>query len=253
MEVHDPEALHGALEEYHQRIAGIILDSIAPLEPRSIVEMGAGSGHMTIPILIQLDGKFREYLCVDPYTGPYSHDRCVLESRLRNIPETDGVTIIQFDIADIEDHASDVDLILGHDVFCDLQGDHIERILASCFNILKDDGFLIHTGFSPIATTESEKLVHLINEHAMDPISDTTWFSPGGDYLASIAHRTGFRGVDIRYERVNLRFKGDAAIEMARVWSVSDPFLGDHENEIRRIGIAFPMEQILICRKSDTK
>jgi SAM-dependent methyltransferase len=250
MEVIEPEQIEKALFEYHLELVTYILGRIESKRQVKIVEIGSGLGTFTIPLLINLEEMPDKFYCVDSYTGPYAQDRKVFESKLKNEGFHDYVEVIEKDAEEIDKTLSDIDLVIGHEILCDLNRKQVEHVIAACFNSLREGGLFVHSEFSPWAGNRSEELLQITNnEYSDEPISDTTWLAPTADELAGIAHKLGFTSIKIEYKKIPIKFLKSAAREMIRRWRVNKKFLEKYHEEIDAIGIEYPMEQILYCTK----
>jgi len=244
LKVTEPEEIEDALFEYHLKLASTILSKIKYMSPRRIVEIGSGSGTFTIPLLEELNN-YEVLYCVDSYTGPYNQDRKILESKVAG----KKVEIVEKDAREIDKIISDIDLVIGHEILCDLNSKQAKEVMQACYNVLEEGGVFIHSEFSPFALNRSEEMLHIINKYSEEPISDTEWFSPTADELAGISYRIGFSSIDVNYRKVPIKFMKNAAIEMIKRWKTKTEFLEKYQDEINRSGIEYPMEQILYCIK----
>jgi len=249
LKVTNPEKIEDALFEYHSRLVSAIISKIKYTIPIKIVEIGSGSGAFTIPLLKELDNNFEVFYCVDSYTGPYKGDKKTLQSKLTDKDFQNSVEIIEKDVRNLGSTLSNVDLVIGHEVLCDLNPELVEDVMRVCYAVLNRGGFFIHSGFSPFPLNRAEELVKIINDYSEEAISDTTWFSPTADELAGIASRTGFTSITVDYQKILIKFMNKAALEMIRRWGTKNEFLTKYHDEIQRTGIEYPMEQILYCTK----
>jgi len=241
--------IENALSEYHTDLASTIFREVEENSFTRIVEIGSGSGTFTMPLLEVLGNSFETLFCIDSYTGPYKHDKKTLQSKLVDRNFGSKVKVIEKDIRDLGTVAKNVDLIIGHEVLCDLNSELVEQVMATCYNSLNNDGMFIHSEFSPFALNRAEELLHKINDSSEDPISNTTWFSPSADELGGIAYKVGFRSINVSYQKILIKFMKNAAFEMVGRWKTKDEFLQNYSEEIEKIGIEYPMEQILYCIK----
>jgi len=250
MDVIESAQIEKALFGYHLELGSFILDRIGSRTLRKIVEIGSGSGTFTIPFLVLSEKRFERYYCIDSYTGPYSKDKDILESKIKNEGFYKYVEVIEKDAAEIDKIFSDMDLIIGHEILCDLNVEQVKQIMSACLNSLGEGGLFVHSELSPHANNRSEMLLQILNnEYSDEPISDTTWFSPTADELAGIAQKLGFTSIRVEYMKIPIKFIGEAALEMIRRWKTNESFLEKYDEEINTIGIEYPMEQILFCAK----
>ena len=238
--------VENALYRYHSELASVILREVGDFSGRNIVEIGSGSGTFTLPLLEKLGANFDKFHCVDSYPGPYEYDKKILESKLI---EKDKIVIHDVDAKEVDKILKDVDLVIGHEILCDLNLEQIREVMGSCFNVLRTGGLFIHSEFSPFALNESEKMLQIINEFSDEPISDTKWFSPTADELAGLSADAGFESIKVEYRKIPIKFLGEAAIEMVNRWKTKREFFDKYQEELEKVGIEYPMEQILYCRK----
>lgn len=246
MDISKPEEIENALYQYHLELASFILTKLQQKSLKRIVEIGAGTGNLTLPLLKELDNDFENYYCVDSYAGPYEHDKKVLESKVKPYEK---IEIINKDAREIDGLLSNIDLVIGHEVLCDLNSKQVEKVMSACYYILRDGGMFIHSELSPFAASKAEKLVHMANEYCEEPISDTGWFSPSADELGVTAKSIGFKSVSVEYKKIPLKFTQEAALDMLKRWKIKKEFMDKYGSEIFKTGIEYPMEQILFCIK----
>lgn len=246
MEISKPEEIENALFEYHLELASIILTKLQKKSLKRIVEIGAGSGNLTIPLMRGLENDFEKYYCVDSFFGPYEQDRKTLESKLK---PNEKIEILNIDAKEMDKTLSNIDLVIGHEVLCDLNSKQLEKVMSACFNILREGGMFIHSELSPFTSSKAEELVQIANKFSKEPISDSKWFSPGADELAGLAKSNGFRRVNVEYRKIPLKFKKEAALDMVKTWKTKREFLDNYGGDVYNIGIEYPMEQILFCLK----
>ena len=246
IEVNERSEVEPALYKYHLELASVILKEVGNFSGKNIVEIGSGPGTFTLPLLEKLGANFDKFHCVDSYLGPYEHNKKLLES---NLMGKDKIVVHDIDAKEVDKILKDVDLVIGHEILCDLNLKQIKQIMSACFNALRNDGLFIHSEFSPFALNESEKMLQIINEFSDEPISDTKWFSPTGDELAGLSADVGFESIKVEYRKIPIKFLGEAAIEMVNRWKIKREFFDKYQKELEKVGIEYPMEQILYCRK----
>jgi SAM-dependent methyltransferase len=249
LKVIELEEIEDALFQYHSKLASVIVSKIKCKRPRKIVEIGSGAGTFTIPLLKELDNDFEILYCVDSYTGPYHEGRNILELKLKDVTLNRAVEIIDKDAREINRILSGIDLVIGHEILCDLNSEQVKQVISACYTVLKDGGVFVHSEFSPFVINRSEELLHILNKYSEEPISDTKWFSPNADELAGIAYKIGFKLISVDYQKIPIKFMKNAVVEMIRRWKTKNGFLEKYRDEINKIGVEYPMEQILYCIK----
>ena len=245
----DPEKIDGALFEYHLSLSKNIFDKLKNKPHKKIIELGSGLGTFTLPFIEVLKNDFESYHCVDPYLGPYNNDRQILENKLGKVEIKGKVEIIECDAREIDKLFSDIDLIIGHEILCDLNSKQVSQVLRTCFEVLKPGGNLVHAEFSPIAVSRAEELLHIFDDFSSETVSNTNWFSPTADELAALAKKNGFSSISVDYIKIPLHFNEQAAIEMVNKMRIGKKFIEQYQNKIQNIGFEYPMEQIIYCTK----
>lgn len=249
IEVENPLEIDNAISEYNRILVEQLLVKIQSNLRNTIVEIGSGNGCFTLPLLGELKDDFENFYCIDSYDGQYKEDVNELHGKLLNMDMLDRVKIITRNATDLDLLFSDVDLIIGHDLLCELNNDQITKMLTVSYHALRENGLFIHSELAPIAQNRAEELVHIANKYSAEPLSEIYCFSPNANDLVEIAIEVGFRIINVDFIKVPIRFKHDAAIEMIERWKTKTEFLNKYENEVLNIGLEYPMEQILCCRK----
>lgn len=245
-----PADIEPVLFEYHMRLATAITEKLKGRQLDRIAEIGAGPGNFTVPFILSLGGKFERYVCVDSFTGHYAEHEPRIHENLAKRGLDKRVEIVKRDAAELHEFVSDFDLIVGHEILCDLNMEHAGKVMAACHASLKTGGVLVHSEFSPFARDRCEELLQVLNnDYSTNRPSDAKWFSPTADELAGLAHAAGFRSVEAAYVKIPIRFVGEAAIELGRRWHSDCGFFEKHKKEIFETGMGYPMEQVIYCHK----
>lgn len=244
------EDVRPALFQYHSQLAKGVLALLGPRRLDCIVEIGAGSGAFTLPLLEALGDAPVSLVCVDTFRGIYSSSRPVLEAGLASTGSLRRVKVLEGDARRLDALCRSVDLVVGHDVLCEFDEQGIYDVLQASNRALAAGGTFIHSGLSPIATCRAEELVILADDNPNDGRKEQQWFSPPDDILVPLAGRAGFDIADVESTKIPIRFVGEAALEVMRLWNTSEEFIERHREELDTVGIELPAEQVLVCRKS---
>ena len=237
------------LFDYNAKLVEEIFKMVRLDDIRTVVEFGSGSGLFTLPLLSRIYDNVEEYIIVDPYPGPYAKDKEVLLKRLEDADLREKVSISERPVWNIHRDLSDIDLIIGHDVFCDLSMTQVKDSLRSGMKAMKEDGAFIHSGLSPTATTKSERLLVKLDSLSSHPLIEGNWFSPGSEFLYAVATEIGFKDVAVHEVRIPLALDGKDAWSLIDEWNIRKEALMRYAEEINRTGLEFPREQVLICRR----
>jgi hypothetical protein len=237
------------LFEYNKKIVAEIFDIVQLSSFNKVVEFGSGSGLFTLPLMNRLYDMVEEYIIVDPFPGPYAKDKEMLLKRLKDAGFQDKVSIFERPVWNIHRDLSDVDLIIGHDVFCDLSMTQVKDSLRSGKKTMKNDGTFIHSGLSPTATSRSERLLIKLDSLSSNPVIGGNWFSPGSEFLYAAAREIGFKNIDVHEVKVPITLEGKDAWSLIDEWNIRKKALMKYADEINKIGLEFPKEQVLVCKK----
>jgi hypothetical protein len=175
-------------------------------------------------------------------------EKGILKKRLKESGFTQRTIIRERPIWDSHRELDDIDLIIGHDVFCDLSMKQIKDTLLSCKGSLAEGGILVHSGLSATATTKGERLLIKLDGCSYRSVIKGHWFSPGSEFLYAISREAGFENVDVHEVKVPLKLQGRTAMSLIKEWNIREDALKKYEKEINETGIEFPREQILVCR-----
>ncbi|MGA1848959.1 MAG: class I SAM-dependent methyltransferase [Thermoplasmatota archaeon] len=236
------------LFDYNKKLVEEIFDRADPGSFSRVVEFGAGSGLFTIPLLERIHDLVEEYIIFDPFPGPYRMEKGILKRRLKEAGFSDRITIREKPIGEAHKEVDSVDLIIGHDVFCDLSMKQIKDTLRSCKGVLGEGGVLVHSGLSATATAKGERLLIKLDGCSYRSVIKGHWFSPGSEFLYAISREVGFSIVNVHEVKIPLKLQGKTAMSLIKEWNIREDALRKYEKEINETGIEFPKEQILVCR-----
>jgi ubiquinone/menaquinone biosynthesis C-methylase UbiE len=237
----------------YERLAGFMIDNLDLQKTDAVLEAGCGAGQLTLPFvkkLGQISRDFR-YVAYDSFTGPYEDDlkdfnRMVREERLQKL-----ITVIQGKVESMgmmEDES--IDLIVSNELFPDLNRNSLGKTLREFYRILRPNGQMAHGELNPISENESQALLIEANAYS----SETTqpppeWFSPCSDEVSALMHKTGFKNIMVKYFETKVRMNYAEAMKQLRKWKIDPAFIDQREDDIKRLGLEFPIEHIIFCMK----
>ena len=239
------------LFEYHSILVEEILKLIRPSFYNRIIEFGSGSGLFTIPLINRLYDKMKEFIIVDPFPKPYLENKEILLRRIKETHYDNKVILSEIPAWEMNKEFSDVDLIIGHDVFCDLSREQIKEVLESGNKTLNRNGIFVHSGLSPNATSEAERLLIELDMFSSTPLIEDNWFSPNSKILIELTRDIGFEDIYIQEIKIPFKLYGEEALLLIKEWNIREEVVKKFERDINEIGIEFPKEQILVCKASN--
>ncbi|MGA1873923.1 MAG: methyltransferase domain-containing protein [Thermoplasmatota archaeon] len=237
------------LFDYNSKLVDEVLKRIPRSVFRRVIEFGAGSGIFTLPLLERVYEGVDDYIVIDPYPGPYAKDRESLVKRVRDEGFQAKFHVHKTTIWDAGVELAGADLVIGHDVFCDLTMDQVKRSMKAGRRLLSEGGYFVHSGLCPNAATPSERLLVKLDSYSSTPLVKGNWFSPGSEFLFVISREAGYEDVGIHEVKVPLTLTGSGARALLKEWNIKDSAIRRYGEQIDRIGIEFPREQVLICRR----
>jgi ubiquinone/menaquinone biosynthesis C-methylase UbiE len=237
----------------YERLVGFMIDNLDLQKTNIVLEAGCGAGQLTVPFvkkLGQINRDFR-YVAYDAFAGPYKDDlkdfkRMVREERLQKL-----VTVIQGKVESIEMMEDEsVDLIVSNELFPDLNRNSLGKTLREFHRILRLNGQMAHGELNPISENESQALLIEANAYS----SETTqpppeWFSPCSDEVSALMHKTGFKNIMVKYFETKVRMNYAEAMKQLRKWKIDPVFIDQRGDDIKRLGLVFPIEHVIFCKK----
>jgi len=222
-------------------------------EASIILEVGAGRGQLTIPLVKkrkEIGGYFR-VIALDTSTGPYEGVLETLKRSLRKEKLEDLVMVVNGDVRNMNTIGTEsVDLIISNETLCELNREGLEKAVQEFYRILKPDGEMAHGELIPVAENEAQRLIIDANAYSMETsLPKPEWLSPFSDEVAAVMHRTGFTNIRTEYFETKVKMDFDTAMSKLKEWTVHPNWIRDHLDEVRTFGLELPMEHVLFCKK----
>jgi ubiquinone/menaquinone biosynthesis C-methylase UbiE len=242
-----------AVNSMYERLVSLLIENLDFKRASVILEVGAGRGHLTVPLVKRLKtakGKFR-VIALDTSEGPYKTALETLKRELRKENLEDLVMVVNGDVRNMSAMETEsVDLIISNETLCELNREGLERAVQEFYRILKRGGEMGHGELIPVAENEAQRLVIDANADSMETsLSKPEWFSPFSDEVAVVMHRTGFKNIRTEYFETRVKMDCDIALNMLKEWAINPSWIKEHVNNIKRLGLELPMEHIVFCEK----
>jgi ubiquinone/menaquinone biosynthesis C-methylase UbiE len=237
----------------YERLVSLLIENLDFERASMILEVGAGRGQLTIPLvkkLKEIKGDFR-VIALDTSTGPYKDALETLKRSLRKEMLEDLVMVVNADVRNMNTIGTEnVDVIISNETLCELNREGLERAIQEFYRILKLDGEMAHSELIPVAENEAQRLVIDANARSMETsLPRPEWLSPFSDEVAAVMHRTGFKKIRTEYFETRVRMDFDTAISKLKEWTVHPNWIREHLDELRRFGLELPMEHVIFCEK----
>jgi ubiquinone/menaquinone biosynthesis C-methylase UbiE len=236
----------------YERLVGFMIDNLDLQKTNTVLEAGCGAGQLTLPFvkkLAQISEGFR-YVAYDAFGGPYEDDlkdfsRMVREEGLQKL-----VTVIQGKVESMEMMEDEsIDLIVSNELFPDLNRNSLGKTLREFHRILKPNGQMAHGELNPIPENESQALLIEANAYSSETKQPPEWFSPCSDEVSALMHKSGFKNIMVKYFETEVRMNYVEAMKQLRKWKIDPVFIDRRGDDIKRLGLEFPIEHVIFCSK----
>jgi cyclopropane fatty-acyl-phospholipid synthase-like methyltransferase len=240
----DPSELEFAWFKQYERLARIFLNGLGN-QNREIVEIGCGSGQLTIPL-----AKYAprlQFVLVDRFsdtkTGSYfkSHKTLLLNLKKARLKRRTSIAVS--DYLKWVRHQGDerYDAIISSEFLPEISSTETGGFIRECYRILRSGGVTTHSFLSPIPRNSRQKLVILADSN---PVWTKTppkeWFSPNPKLVIKELSRSGFHRTREIKIRSHMIVKGDAASKMLKSWEVKAKFYEAHKVFLNESGLEIP-------------
>ena len=237
----------------YERLVSLLIENLDFERASVILEVGAGRGQLTIPLVRRLErtrGDFR-LIALDTSAGPYEGALETLKRDLRKEKLEDLVTVVNGDVRNMSAMGTEsVDMIISNETLCELNREGLEKAVQEFHRILKPFGEMGHGELIPVAENEAQKLVIDANANSTETsLPKPEWFSPFSDEVAVLMHRTGFKNIRTEYLETKVEMDYDTAISKLKEWTVHPSWVEEHLNDLKRFGLELPMEHVVFCEK----
>ena len=248
--VSNPKKLGEAWSLQYERLAGQFAALFPPGEG-TLVEIGCGSGQLTIPLARLISG--RSLIGVDRYAGPYANDREALMTALaRHGLKGKVQVILAYGLKWLSDQRdSQYEAVTSSEFLPELSSYEVEAFFSDCYRVLKPGGVTIHSFLSPKPRNSRQKL-------AIDADSDSRWtrfppkewFSPPPRLAAAQLRKAGFREPQTIVLKSDLTVRAAAARSLLLRWGVRKGFWDFHKKKLTTGGLEIPDWVIITGRRA---
>lgn len=238
----------------YERLAFFLVENLDFEKVSTILEVGCGSGQLTIPFfrkIMQIKPSFR-VVALDLSAGPYEGHLEILKNRLREEKIEALITPVDADVRNmdiIEDES--VDLVVSNETLCELDSVGLDLALGECYRVLKSGGQMVHGELIQAFENDAQRLMIEANLHSLETsLPRPEWVSPFSDEVAALLHKIGFKDITVRYFETNVKFGGlEVVLKKLRQWHIDPVFVKEHFQDIETYGLEYPMEHVVFCKK----
>lgn len=233
------ESIEPAYAKYYSALAEHFVLEIRSLgRVRRVLEVGAGKGQLTVPLLKKLPRNVR-LIAADSSKGPYVGWLDELSRILASKGLDEKVQVLRDDARRLAGVGNEsVELIVSNELLCDLTREVELRSAFTEFNrVLKPGGMMVHGEWSSFPENRSQSF--LVKHRP-------SW---GPDQLFSLTRKSGFHDFRVTYFDTTISFGYRAAVKELRVWGAEESLIRKCDELIRRYGMRLPYEHVISCRK----
>lgn len=239
-----PSILDAAWSNQYERIAQIFASALRE-KSQEIVEIGCGSGQLTIP-LAQCAPKL-QFVLVDIFAGPrgsYSKRRYrSLLSNLRYARVTNRARIVVSDAMKWFSEQGDerYDAVISSEFLPEIDSAETSNFIHECCRLLKPRGVTAHSFLSPVPRNSRQKFVIEADSNPRWTRSPPKeWFSPKPGFVIKELRKSGFQGIRKMTIRSHLIVKAVAAKSLLKGWEVKASFYETHKKQLNKGGLEIP-------------
>jgi ubiquinone/menaquinone biosynthesis C-methylase UbiE len=242
MVIHEIRDREEKIAQYYASIAHAMMDILGCEKYPVVLEAGCGAGDLSVPLHSQIRGNSL-YMCYDLFSGTYSSCLSQMQDKRMNW------SVIQGDVRTMSIQTGSVNLVISHELLCELTEDDTVTTLHEIYRILTEGGLYINGVLSPYPGNRAQELVLLADAHSEDPLFKKEWFSPPADTLAGMLHLAGFSTIRVRYIHESIRFEGECAFQALEDWKTDLEFYELYYKEVKTHGLELPPVQMVSCHK----
>lgn len=240
-----PSEVRATWSKQYERLARILANVLGK-ESRELVEIGCGSGQLTVPLMKQMpDSKF---VLVDTFanaiTAFYSKTRYeALVSNLRKTRLLGRTSIVVSDYLKWNKRQDDevYDAIISSEFLPEIGRGEAGQFIRECYRLVRPRGVTTHSFLSSIHRNSRQKL---LIEADSNPVWTRTppkeWFSPKPELIIKELRQSGFQRTRKIKVTSHLIIKGDAAKSLLKRWHVRPSFYEAHRSQLNRSGLEIP-------------
>ncbi|MGJ8563089.1 MAG: methyltransferase domain-containing protein [Alphaproteobacteria bacterium] len=166
-----------------ERIIAHIKEHFPSLNPLRILEMGCSAGGQTADYAREFSGA--EIHAIDLSVGMLNY------ANVRTHMYGGHVTFHQADAGNTPFDDESFDLIISHNMFHEVAGDHMEEIAKECFRLLRPKGVCVHQDV-PIQTERLDDFMRFVSEWQRDNNNEPFWFDFANADLPQLFRNAGF-------------------------------------------------------------
>jgi len=251
--VSNPKKLDEAWSLQYESLARQFAALLPPGEG-TLVEIGCGSGQLTIPLARLIGG--RSLIGVDRYAGPYANGREALMSAIARSGLKGKVQVVlAYGLKWLSDQRDgQYEAVISSEFLPELSSYEVESFFSDCYRVLKPGGVTIHSFLSPKPRNPRQKLV-------IDADSDTRWtrfppkewFSPPPRLAATQLRKAGFREPQTIVLKSGLTVRAAAARALLLRWGVREGFWDFHKKKLMAGGLEIPDWIVITGRRASRK
>jgi cyclopropane fatty-acyl-phospholipid synthase-like methyltransferase len=251
--ISDPKKLGEAWSLQYEKLAGQFASMLPPGDG-TLVEIGCGSGQLTIPLARLIGG--RSLIGVDRFAGPYAKDREALMTALARRELKGKVQVIlAYGMGWLSDQRDcQYEAVISSEFLPELSSYEVEALFSDCYRVLKPGGVTIHSFLSPKPRNPRQKLVvDADSDSRWSRFPPKEWFSPPPRLMVAQLRKAGFREPQTATLKSNLTIRGAAARLLLSRWGVRESFWDSHKRRLTKGGLEIPDWIVVLGRKPSAR
>lgn len=173
----------GRRDSKGERLIAHVRERFPDFEPRRILEMGCSAGGQTTDYPVAFPDAECYAVDLSPGMLRYAHARAELLGATVHFSQQDAAA------TNFQD--SHFDLIVSHNLFHEVAGDHMPRIMRECYRLLAPSGLCIHQDV-PIQRGRFDAFIQFVSEWQVENNDEPFWMDFANADLPGLLTAAGF-------------------------------------------------------------
>jgi len=211
-------------ENGYRRLAKEISKELPKQKNSIVLELGYGKGQVGSEISKILK---RKIIAIDISPQAFSDDALIIKGDAEH--------------AMIKN--SSADAIFSNFFVSWLNEDKLNKVLKSCYDMLKNRGKIVITDFSPFPKNSAQEIAILQGRKENNQLPSEKWRS--AEEISAMLESAGFKGITIKFFDWNVIFPYENAVEQLKKWNAKEEFIEKVKHGLKKHGLELPQSFIL--------
>jgi len=215
-------------ENGYRRLAKEISKELPKQKNSIVLELGYGKGQLGNEISKILK---RKIVAIDTSPQAFSDDALIIKG------DAEHATIKN----------SSIDAVFSNFFVSWLNEDKLNKVLKSCYDMLKSGGKIVISDFSPFSKNSAQEIAVLQGSKENNLLPSEKWRS--AEEVSAKLESAGFKEVKERAFGWDIVFPYEMAIEQLKKWNAKEEFIEKVKPGLKKHGLELPQSFILAAVK----